>query len=296
VRDELGALNHVTDARQVAAARLVTKGRLFTLGLPIFGPAGEPLAPDRPKARRISYRDWSDYSQGRVRPSASGMAYVDDGISIHSHGTTHVDALGHIIIDGKMFDGRPASEPSPGPDRASVGTLGERGIFTRAVIADVPRHLGVERLGRRHHVTLRQLQDTLSAQLVTPGPGDVLILRTGSLAGFYEIGPEAFFEEYSEPGLSYEAELVDWFRRNELSGLGSDTLSNELPTCPGDGSQYPLHKHLLHGLGIIFHEALWLEDIAADCAADGRWEGLYMSAPLKAWGLSGSPVNPMIAK
>ena len=47
---------------------------------------------------------------------------------------------------------------------------------------------------------------------------------------------------------------------------------------------------------MVFHEAMWLEDLAADCAKDRRWEGLYIAAPLKMTGVSGSRVNPLFAK
>ena len=47
---------------------------------------------------------------------------------------------------------------------------------------------------------------------------------------------------------------------------------------------------------MLFHEALWLEELAADCAADQYYEGLYIAAPLKMLGASASPVNPLFVK
>lgn len=293
---ETGALNFVTPARRVAAASLVRQGHSFSLGIPIFDPRGDPLSSDRPQAKHVMYRDWSHYTAGTCRPLPGGVASVDDGVFISCHGTTHVDALGHIIVDGTMWDGHDARSSSGGLGWASIAPLAEQGIFCRGVLADIARFRGEERLGKDHHVTLAELTATLDSQDVQVCTGDVILLRTGSVPRFYEVGRDEFFSDYSEPGLSDEAGLIDWFGDNQISGLGSDTLSNELPKSPTTGAGYPLHHLLLRNLGVIFHEALWLEDLAADCAADRRFDGLYVAAPLKMVGASGSPVNPLFVK
>jgi kynurenine formamidase len=59
---------------------------------------------------------------------------------------------------------------------------------------------------------------------------------------------------------------------------------------------YPLHRLLLRNRGMTFHEALWLEELAADSRADGCYEGLYVALPLKLVGASGSPMNPLFVK
>jgi len=293
---EIGALNFLTDGDRVAAAGCVQRGAVFALGIPIFDPRGDPLSADRPRAMLLRYRDWSHYQAGRCEPLPGGVASVDDGIFLSCHGTTHIDALGHIIADGTMWDGHDAGQASAGLDWASVAPLGNRGIFGRAVLADVARYRDEDRLDRRHHITLAELQATLDAQNCRVQAGDVILLRTGSLRRFYEQGAEEFFRHYSEPGLSYEPELIDWFAANRLSGLGSDTLANELPESPTIDAGYPLHRYLMRNLGVLFHEALWLEELAADCAADQRWAGLYVAAPLKIIGGSASPVNPLFVK
>ena len=54
-----------------------------------------------------------------------------------------------------------------------------------------------------------------------------------------------------------------------------------------------LHGALMRNLGVVFTEMLWLEDLAADCAASGRWTFLYAAAPLKVVGASAAPTNPV---
>ena len=293
---EVGALRHIDSVSRLAALQSVSTGDTFTLGLPIFHPDGDPVGSDNFKPVHIVLRDWSDYLDGRAMPLQGGLASVNDAVMICNHGTTHVDALGHVIVDGVLGGGRPATDSVGGLQSASVAALGERGVFTRAVIADVAGLLGVDHLPRRHHITFEELTATLQAQNVEVRRGDVLIIHTGSLKRFYGEGRQAYFTDYSEPGLSFEPELVGWFDRTGISGLGTDTLANELPYCPALDAAYPLHRYLSFDLGIIFHEALWLDDAVRACSRDRRWTGLYVCSPLKMRGASGSPVNPMFIR
>ena len=58
----------------------------------------------------------------------------------------------------------------------------------------------------------------------------------------------------------------------------------------------PLHNALMRNLGVTLTEICWLDDLAADCVADGQWTFLYVAAPLKVVGGTGAPVNPIAIK
>ena len=49
----------------------------------------------------------------------------------------------------------------------------------------------------------------------------------------------------------------------------------------------------MRNLGVALTEIVWLDDLAAACAEDGRWNFLYAAAPLKVVGGTGAPVNPI---
>jgi hypothetical protein len=59
---------------------------------------------------------------------------------------------------------------------------------------------------------------------------------------------------------------------------------------------FPLHVLLQRNLGVSFHEALWLEDWAADCAQDQVFDAFYVAAPLHIAQGSGGPMNPIVIK
>nr|WP_198543210.1 hypothetical protein [Pseudofrankia sp. BMG5.36] len=49
-------------------------------------------------------------------------------------------------------------------------------------------------------------------------------------------------------------------------------------------------------MGLTLGEMFNLEDLAADCAADGVWDFLLVAPGLKVTGAVGSPVTPLAIK
>lgn len=294
--DEVGALNLVSASDVVEAARLVRTGKTFTLGLRIFDERGDPLSAERHRAMHVSYRDWSHYASGKAEVDARRPCFADDGIFISCHGTTHMDALGHIWVDDQLYNGYPAKSTASWLERCSIAPLSQRGIITRGVLLDVAAARGVPYLPPTSEITLGELQAIAADAGVDVGKGDVILIRTGSLPRFYEVGPQEFFADYSEPGLSDDPELIEWIDHRQIAGIGTDSLANELPYSARSDQMYPLHRLLLRNRGMTFHEALWLEELAADSRADGCYEGLYVALPLKLVGASGSPMNPLFVK
>jgi hypothetical protein len=57
-----------------------------------------------------------------------------------------------------------------------------------------------------------------------------------------------------------------------------------------------LHYRLIPLLGIAIGEMFALDALGADCKADGRYEGLFVSAPLNKPGGIGSTANALALK
>jgi kynurenine formamidase len=294
--DEIGLLNLVSAQNVVEAARLVRTGKTFTLGLRVFDERGDPLSAERHRAMRMSYRDWSHYASGKIEIPDRQVCSADDGIFISCHGTTHMDALGHVWADDELYNGYPAKTTASWLDRCSVAPLSQHGVITRGVLLDIAGARGVPYLPRTSEITLPELLAAAAGAGIEVGKGDVILIRTGSLPRFYEVGPEEFFADYSEPGLSDDPDLIEWIDRQQIVGIATDTLANELPHSVRSDEMYPLHRLLLRNRGMTFHEALWLEELAADSRADGCYAGLYVALPLKLVGATGSPMNPVFIK
>ncbi len=291
-----GRLAELRPEDRLRALRSVREGKVFTLGIELFGRTPVPGYPGSPVPLHIVYQDWSHYEKGVLHPDAGNVAWVDDGVLLNCHGGTHLDALGHVIVDGEIAGGVSASSTVGGLAHADVAEIARLGVLCRGVLVDLCRDGGGAPLARDHQVSLGEVEACLREEGVEVEPGDMVLLRTGSLERYRREGGAAFFADYSEPGLSYDEDLFEWVDTHGVLGIGSDTLANELPRDPSTDEQFCLHHHLLRDRGLQFHEALWLAELANDCAADGRYAGLYVASPLKLAGASGSPVNPLFVK
>jgi kynurenine formamidase len=294
--DEVGALNYLGPEQVLAAVRLVSSGKVFTLQRLIGDPKGDPVWPGRTPAERIQVLDESNWDEGGSGPAyPGGLHYADDKIDAYLQGSTQYDALGHLWYGGKIYNGFDARSTVGGLDKASVQPIAERGIVGRAVLLDMARFRGKPTLDKGETFTHEDLLACAQAQGVQIEPRDILIIRTNFLHLFHEQG-ESFYEGFNEPGLVYSPELVRWFQEMEIPNLVTDTIANEVTTDPNNGVALVLHSALMRNLGVTLTEIADLERLAADCAEDGRYDFLYVAAPLNIAQAAGSPVNPVVIK
>ncbi len=294
--DEVGSLNYLGPEQVLAAVKLVSSGKIFTLQRLIGDPKGDPVWPGRLPAERTQVLDESDWDEGGKGPAfPGGLHYADDKILAFLQGSTQYDALGHVWYDGKIWNGYDARTTIGGLDKASVSAIAERGVVGRGVLLDMARFLGKDYLGAKETYTHEDLEACAKAQGVTIEKRDILIIRTNHLQLFFEIG-DAFYEDFCECGLVYSPELVEWFKDKEIPNLVTDTIANEVTTDPNTGVALTLHNALMRNLGVAFTEICDLEKLAEDCAADKRYTFLYVAAPLKITQATGSPVNPVVIK
>ena len=64
-------------------------------------------------------------------------------MNIHGNADTHIDALCHVIYDGRLYNGRPADIVSATERPSSRSPSAADGIVGRGVLLDVPRARGV---------------------------------------------------------------------------------------------------------------------------------------------------------
>ena len=293
--DEVGALNYLGPEQVLAAAKLVSSGKIFTLQRLIGDPKGDPVWPGRTPAERTQVLDESSWDGEDAPAFPGGLHYADDKISAFLQGSTQYDALGHVWYDGKLWNGYDARTSVGGLDKASVEPIAQRGVVGRGLLLDMARHRGKENLDAAETYTHEDLLACAEAQGTPIQKRDILIIRTNFLKLFFDLG-DKFYEGFCEPGLIYSPELVQWFQDMEIPNLVTDTIANEVTTDPSNGVALVLHNALMRNLGVVFTEITELEELAEDCAADKRYAFLYVAAPLKVAKGSGSPVNPVVIK
>lgn len=278
--DQRGALNLLDPTRVVAASRLVRDGTIVTLSLPMNTKA----AADNPEPA-VHYMTTTP--EGRP---GSGLEFAKDfvGADYHNDGHTHIDAFCHVIYEGSLYNGAPAtSVTEDGAAADSVDVLAD-GLVARGVLLDVPGRRGVSWLEPGEHVFLDDLEAAEREQGVTVSEGDVLLVRTGHTRRLAELGP--WDTATAKAGLHPTA--VPFLAERGISALGGDGNSDTAPSST-EGIDFPIHVLALNAMGVHLLDYLQLEDLLAACERTGRWEFLFVAAPLRITGGTGSPLNPL---
>lgn len=279
--DERGALNHLTSQVVLDSLRLPQRGRVYSLGQPIQM-AGVPMGPPRrPRPLHVFFRDGADFDAGE--PLEEGKGSAEDYLGLPTHGVaTHIDALGHVFVGERLYNGFPRSSVrSSGMAFCGIDRAGP--IITRGILLDIPRLHGVETLEGGYAITADDLRGALAADQLELRPGDAVLLRTGWPLVF-ERDPDRYMK--SSPGLGTDGArmLCD----ADVSVTGADNIAVEpYPFAPGESA--PVHQLMLVQHGIHLVELLALEELAADHVT----EFLFVVAPLSITGGTGSPVNPV---
>jgi kynurenine formamidase len=302
--DEIGALNYLTQEKVLRGIQAVENGEVHALGLPFGGDGQDLVLPKRSGPDHYMKLDKGDIDAGKADRSAfAGWEGANDALHLSTHSTTHVDTLGHAWYDDELYNGFDAATTNGGLARCGVDAIAENGIVGRGVLLDIARHRGEDYLASGERIELDDIEACAADNGIEFEAGDVVLLRTGAAELFYTEGPEAYYEEYTdpsvegygfnEPGVTYSEELVEWIDELNVPLLGTDTIGSEQTYSEETGSLLPLHPVLLRDLGVVISELNKLDDLASACADDGKYDFLYVASPLKITGGTGSPVNPL---
>jgi kynurenine formamidase len=273
--DELGTLNYITRDKRVAAARLVTEGRTVALGRPL----STELSPANPvpiKHRMLFHK------------GAHPLGCADTvEIAPHGYSITHVDALGHVFFDGRMWNGRRVIDcvDKDGLRFGSVEGLAG-GVFTRGILLDVAAARGVNWLEAGDEVLVADLDRAEAMTGAQVSSGDAVIVRVGreGQGSTATVGDTAY-----RAGLA--PECVPWLHEREVSVYGGDCIE-QLPQASARVPM-PLHMIGLVAMGLVILDNPEIDELAEVTRSLGRSEFLLAFAPLRLPRGTGSAVNPL---
>lgn len=81
-----------------------------------------------------------------------------------------------------------------------------------------------------------------------------------------------------------------------LRDVPARILSHEVRPSEIAGFRNPFHVVAIPNMGLTLGEIFCLEDLAAACAADGRYAFLLVAPPLPVTRAAGTPINPYALK
>lgn len=290
--DQRGALNHVTPDKTRRAAALVRRGEVFSLQLPLDGAGPQTGAFGRINPVHQMVATGADHVAGG-QDYHLGFGFADDSLFLFLQGGSQWDSLAHIFRDGTMYNGYPAAEvTSRGAARNGIEHYAK--VATRGVLLDVPRALGREHLGPGEAIGPALLDRVCEHEGVAVEPGDIVLVRTGDMARRRDLPGWDGYSAGDAPGLSLRA--APWLAERDVTGIVSDTWGIEVRPNELPGAFQPLHLVLLVSMGLMLGEIWYLDELAADCAADLVYEFLLVAPAMVIPGAVGSPVNPQAIK
>ena len=274
--DELGTLNLITDEKRRTAALLVREGVSVSMAL------------DLNKQRDLV--NANPFEHTLTVSEFGGHAVAGDVYSVQYHGFahSHIDGLPHFVHKGKMYNGVPVAVLKPsGAERLGVHNM-RNGIFTRGVLIDIPWLRGVDFLEPGTVITVEDLEAFERKTGTRVGSGDVLLVRTGRWERVRQQGQWNFVEKAA----GSHASVAKWLKERDVAVIGCDGVSDVMPSNV-EGLANPLHELVLVGLGMPILDNLDLGAVAAAARERNRWEFLFVGAPLRVPGGTGSPLNPL---
>lgn len=276
--DQLGTLNLITPAKRVQAAGLVKTGRAVSLARNVEKQAA---------ADNNSPFQHTMLSTGK----GEGTQWVTDRFTVSYHGFahTHMDALSHLVHQGKLYNGFAQSEISDaGVAKLSVHRV-KHGVFTRAILMDIPRLRGVKHLEPGTPIYPEELDAWENRAGVKVGAGDVILIRTGKWG---RRDAQGAWDGSKEGLAGLHVSCVKWLRERDVAMLGSDAAIDVIPSRVA-GVPQPVHLLALNAMGTPIFDNCDLEEVGRVAEELKRWEFLISAAPIPVEGGTGSPLNPI---
>lgn len=279
--DQRGALNYLTSERVVAAVQLVRTGETLTLSQPLNTQLG--IDNPAPADHHMTMLGDVDIGSGTLRFAKD---YI--GADYHNAPHSHIDALCHVAFDGVLYNGIPITTlTSAGASANSIEALGN-GLVGRGVLLDVPGMREARWLEPGEHIFPDDLEKCERRQGVTVEEGDILLIRTGQVRRQTELGPA----DASSPKAGLHPTCAQFLAARRVAALGSDGNSDTTPSST-PGIDFPIHALTVNAMGLHLMDYLQFEGILTACERLSRWEFLFVAAPLRVVGGTGSPLNPI---
>ena len=293
--DEIGTLNYIMPETIARAARLVTAGKVWALGVPLGRQGPQSGTRQRFNPIHTMFRDGGDRPKDAAGVvEMQGYGGSNDWIVMPLQCVTQWDSLAHVFDSGQMYNGYSADlVTSSGAARNSIDKTKDK-IVGRGVLLDVARYKKVEFLQPGYAITAEDLEACAAAEHVEVRSGDILLVRTGHMSKYLKKGSWDYFDLDESPGVSVFT--ASWLHARQIAAIASDNYAVEVRPSELPPFRSPFHIAAIPNMGLTLGEIFYLDELAADCAADGRWEFLLVAPPLPVTRGVGTPINPYALK
>jgi kynurenine formamidase len=277
--DQKGALNNITPANVLEAARLVKRGKAVRMGIETN--SRTPAFP--PRTFSVTVLTPGQEYGGSIGETKTN--YNDDIVMGWVGIGSQLDGLGHIGIDGMYYNCLKGSEIVSAAGLKKLGVEQVPAIATRGVILDMVGLTGKDPVPEGTAFNRKEIDAAMQRQgLKAIGKGDVVIFYTGWTK---LIGKDDKRYGSVEPGLGIDG--AHYLSSLGVSMVGADTWGLEVLPFEDPKKIFHVHQILLTMNGVYI-----LENVNAEEAVkDGVYEGLFTLGPSRITGSVQAIINPI---
>ncbi len=273
--DTLGAVNNLSPAGVLEAAKLIKTGKTYSLGI--------TTGPDTPS---YGTRNSQIFTMASVTGEAMGSnktTGTDDFLATWTGTGSQLDGLGHLGIDFVYYNGNKESDFLRPNGLLKLSTDKIPPIVTRGVLLDIVGLKG-KNLEPGYAINKADIEAAVAKQGTPIRKGDVVLLHTGWMP-MAEKDKKKFLE--TEPGLGKEG--ATYLASLGVVAVGADQWAVEVIPFEVKDEAFPVHQILLPKNGIHILENMNVAPLAADKA----YEFMFVLGQPKFKGAVQANINPI---
>lgn len=275
--DELGHANYLTANKAREAAKLVTKGKVYQLGM-VTGPETPAYGP---RKFQMIVHQLNDGSGATLGPDK--LVSNDDTVVTSVGIGSQLDGFGHIGKEHKYYNETPAAEVVSPDGLLKFGTHALPGFVTRGVLLDMTKVYGKNPLPVGTAYTDADIEKAMKRQGVKITKGDVVLFHSG----FMKANENVTTLSSGAPGIGISG--ADYLAKLGVVAVGGDTWALEVLPSEDPTRVFPVHGILLTKYGIFILENM----VTHELAADGVSEFMFSLGVPKLKGAVQAIINPL---
>lgn len=274
--DRIGAANNLSAEIVLQAAKLITTGKVYSLGV--------ETAEDSPAYGTRTFSIDIIASGANVPVGTDTVTSNDERVTTSFGIGSQIDGLGHLGIGNQYYNGLTSAQIVADGGLVELGTHTIPPIVTRGVLLDMAKHFGVDMVSEGTAFNRAEIQAAASAQGIQIKSGDVVLFHTGWMQ---LLGNDNQRFISVQPGLGVEG--ANYLADLGVVAIGADTPALEVIPFENPQRVFAVHQTLLAKQGVYILESM----NTAALAADGAQEFMFVLGQPKFKGAVQTVINPI---
>ncbi|MGB3624965.1 MAG: cyclase family protein [Henriciella sp.] len=250
--DRLGAVANLSAEKTAEAAKLITTGKTYALGM--ITSRDTPAYP--PRRYDVYVMQPSD---GSGTPLGENRAVGNDDLVQTFVGIgSQIDGLGHMGIDHLYYNGVHVSDFVTPAGLTQFGTQDIPPIVTRGILLDMTKIFDADPVPDGTAFNKAEIDEAMELAGVQIETGDVVLFHTGAMKAA-EGSTELMA---THPGLGVEG--ANYLADLGVVAIGADTTALEAIPFENEARPFEVHQTLLAKRGVYILESMVTNELASD--------------------------------